>query len=199
MKKTTSKNKGRKSVEKRLIDSTEELVASISPNQLTIRDIADHAGVNHGQIHHYFGNKEGLLKATYRQMAFEHGEQLDRRDISANNLPDTALSDITNDYFSAIIRAVLDNKMDVVVQENDNLHVSRKMVNEITALKGLKKPSPEIKAAVALTMCIEFGLTAMKPYIEKVLDLNDAEMEIFIQTIVDVRTSEFKKLLEDVK
>ena len=59
MKKTTSKNKGRKSVEKRLIDSTEELVASISPNQLTIRDIADHAGVNHGQIHHYFGNKEG--------------------------------------------------------------------------------------------------------------------------------------------
>ena len=48
-------------------------------------------------------------------------------------------------------------------------------------------------------MCIEFGLTAMKPYIEKVLDLNDVEMEKFIQTIVDVRTSEFKKLLENVK
>jgi hypothetical protein len=73
------------------------------------------------------------------------------------------------------------------------------MVNEITALKGLKKPSPEIKAAIALTMCIEFGLTAMKHYIEKLLDLNDVEMEKFIQTIVDVRTTEFKKLLEDVK
>ena len=61
--------RGRKNVEKRLIDSASYLVGSVGPNQLTIRDIADHAGVNHAQIHHYFGGKKGLLIATYKQLA----------------------------------------------------------------------------------------------------------------------------------
>ena len=44
--------KGRKNVEKQLINSAAILVGSIGPNLLSIRDIADHAGVNHAQIHH---------------------------------------------------------------------------------------------------------------------------------------------------
>ena len=40
-----SNRRGRKNVEKRLIDSASYLVGSVGPNQLTIRDIADHAGV----------------------------------------------------------------------------------------------------------------------------------------------------------
>ena len=46
------KTKGRQNVEKKLIESAAVLVGAIGPNQLTIRDIADHAGVNHAQIHH---------------------------------------------------------------------------------------------------------------------------------------------------
>ena len=60
--------RGRKNVEKKLIDSAAFLVGSVGPNQLTIRDIADHAGVNHAQIHHYFGGKKGLLIATYNNL-----------------------------------------------------------------------------------------------------------------------------------
>lgn len=50
--------KGRKNVERKLIRSAAELVGSVGPNQLSIIDIADHAGVNHAQIHHYFGGKQ---------------------------------------------------------------------------------------------------------------------------------------------
>ena len=85
------KRRGRKNVEKRLIDSAAYLVGSVGPNQLTIRDIADHAGVNHAQIHHYFGGKKGLLIATYKQLAFEHVQQLERRNVSPNNLGDEPL------------------------------------------------------------------------------------------------------------
>ena len=70
---------------------------------MTIRDIADHAGVNHAQIHHYFGGKQGLLMATYKQLAFEHVEQLERRKISPENLGNEPLADITDNYFRAII------------------------------------------------------------------------------------------------
>ena len=106
--------KGRKNVERKLIRSAAELVGSIGPNQLSIRDIADHAGVNHAQIHHYFGGKQGLLESTYKQLAFEHMEQLERRNVNPDNLGEEPLSDITDNYFRAIIRAVLDDKMDLV-------------------------------------------------------------------------------------
>ena len=103
----SNNHRGRKNVEKRLIDSAAFLVSSVGPNQLTIRDIADHAGVNHAQIHHYFGGKKGLLIATYKQLAFEHVQQLERRDISPTNLGNEPLSSITDDYFKAIIRAAV--------------------------------------------------------------------------------------------
>ena len=127
MKKSDNKKRGRKNVEKRLIDSAAYLVGSVGPNQLTIRDIAEHAGVNHAQIHHYFGGKKGLLIATYKQLAFEHVQQLERRNVSPTNLGDEPLSTITDDYFKAIIRAVLDDQMDLVrVQIDSNLSVSIK-------------------------------------------------------------------------
>ena len=75
----------------------------MGPNQLTIRDIADHAGVNHAQIHHYFGGKKGLLIATYKQLAFEHVQQLERRNVSPNDLGDVRLQDHWAIHFSFLI------------------------------------------------------------------------------------------------
>jgi AcrR family transcriptional regulator len=47
--------------------------------------------VNHAQIHHYFGGKQGLLEATYKQLAFEHMEQLERRNVNPDNLGKEAI------------------------------------------------------------------------------------------------------------
>ena len=116
---------GRKNVEKKLIDSAAELLGSIGPNQLSIRDIAVHAGVNHAQIHHYFGGKQGLLEATYKQLAFEHMQQLERRNIGVMDLGKEPLSELTENYFNALIRAVLDGQMDLLrVQVDSGLSLS---------------------------------------------------------------------------
>ena len=143
--KIVKNNKGRTNVEKALINSASELVGSIGPNQLSIRDIAEHAGVNHAQIHHYFGGKQGLLEATYKQLAFEHVEQLKRRNIGPGNLSTEPLSEITDNYFKALIRAVLDGQMDLVrVQVNSNLSMSKKVLAQLSELKGVKKPTVSI-------------------------------------------------------
>ena len=141
---------GRKNVEKKLIDSAAELLGSIGPNQLSIRDIAVHAGVNHAQIHHYFGGKQGLLEATYKQLAFEHMQQLERRNIGVMDLGKEPLSELTENYFNALIRAVLDGQMDLLrVQVDSGLSMSKKTLNELTKLRGAAKPSAEDKAAIA--------------------------------------------------
>ena len=176
-----NKTKGRQNVEKKLIESAAVLVGSIGPNQLTIRDIADHAGVNHAQIHHYFGGKDGLLIATYKLLAFEHVEQLQRRNVSPDNMIKEPLSEITNNYFRAVIRAVLDNRMDLVrVQVDSDLSMSKKTLDQLVKLKNKKKPTAEMKAAIALIMVVEFGLASMKPYIMEVLDINEQDMKKFM-------------------
>ena len=189
--------KGRKNVEKKLINSAAELVGSIGPNQLSIRDIADHAGVNHAQIHHYFGGKQGLLESTYKQLAFEHMEQLERRNVNPDNLGEEPLSDITDNYFRAIIRAVLDDKMDLVrIQVDAGYSMSRKTLAELTKLSGLKKPTAEIKAAVALVMALEFGFASMKDYIKEVLKISDKDLPVFMNLFYEARELGLKKVLK---
>ena len=197
MKKSENKQRGRKNVEKRLIDSAAYLVGSVGPNQLTIRDIAEHAGVNHAQIHHYFGGKKGLLIATYKQLAFEHVQQLERRDVSPTNLGDEPLSTITDDYFKAIIRAVLDDQMDLVrVQIDSNLSVSRNTLEQLTKLKNLKKPNSEIKSAVAIAMVVEFGLASMEKYIDEVLEMSANDKKVFMKFFFEARESGLKKIIK---
>ena len=189
--------KGRKNVERKLIRSAAELVGSIGPNQLSIRDIADHAGVNHAQIHHYFGGKQGLLESTYKQLAFEHMEQLERRNVNPDNLGEEPLSDITDNYFRAIIRAVLDKKMDLVrIQVDAGYSMSRKTLAELTKLSGLKKPSAEIKAAVALVMALEFGYASMKDYIKEVLKISEKDLPVFMNLFYEARELGLKKVLK---
>ena len=189
--------KGRKNVERKLIRSAAELVGSIGPNQLSIRDIADHAGVNHAQIHHYFGGKQGLLESTYKQLAFEHMEQLERRNVNPDNLGEEPLSDITDNYFRAIIRAVLDKKMDLVrIQVDAGYSMSRKTLAELTKLSGLKKPTAEIKAAVALVMALEFGYASMKDYIKEVLKISDKDLPVFMNLFYEARELGLKKILK---
>ena len=198
---TDKKNtKGRSNVEKALIDSAAELVGVMGPNQLSIRDIAEHANVNHAQIHHYFGGKQRLLEATYKQLAFEHIEELKRRNIDPINLPDEPMSDITDNYFKALIRAVLDGHMDLIrIQVNSNLSLSKKSLSLLADLKGTEKPTSEMKAAVALGMVVEFGLAAMKPYIQEVLKISDKEMKDFYKIFFKARSLGIDEVKKNIK
>ena len=57
-------NRGRDLVRTKLIAATAALLADAPPTEVTSKQIAEAAGVNHGQIHHYFGSKDGLVAAT---------------------------------------------------------------------------------------------------------------------------------------
>lgn len=56
--------RGRDAVMDGLIASARTLFAQKGPSNVSVRDVAAHAGVNHGLVHRHFGSKEGLLKAV---------------------------------------------------------------------------------------------------------------------------------------
>jgi AcrR family transcriptional regulator len=54
----------RADVEESLVAAATELFAQRGPSHVSIRQIADAAGVNHGLVHHYFGSKDRLVSAV---------------------------------------------------------------------------------------------------------------------------------------
>ena len=70
--KTQSLDRGREAVKTALINAACEMLAESGPNAMSVRNVANRAGVNHGQVHHYFGGKEGLIEAAAARLAREH-------------------------------------------------------------------------------------------------------------------------------
>ena len=48
----------------RILDAAEELFASRNPTHVTVREVAEKAGVTHALVHQYVGTKDDLLKAV---------------------------------------------------------------------------------------------------------------------------------------
>lgn len=185
-----------KNVEQRLIEATKQLVCSTGPKKLSTREIANYAGVNHAQIHHYFGGKAKLLEETYKQLAIEHVEQFKNKNISINNLGNQPLSSgLINNYYQAIIRAVLDGELDLAkLQIESNLSMSKELLSQLAASKNLDKPTSEMKSAIALGLVIEFGLAAMEDYIEDLLDMDEDDKKMFMKLFIEARQIGLNKI-----
>jgi len=84
--------------------------------------------------------------------------------------------------------------MDLVkVQVDSGLSMSIKTLNQLTKISGAKKPTSELKAAVALVMVLEFGLAAMKPYISEILKLSPKDTSEFMKLFFEARELGIKK------
>jgi AcrR family transcriptional regulator len=72
------RQRGRASSERSLIDAATVLFAERGPSAVTVRMIAERAGVNHGLVHHYFGSKQGLVRAVVTDLAARGSVELER-------------------------------------------------------------------------------------------------------------------------
>ena len=194
---TRIKGSKREDVEQKLIQAASELICDLGPNKITIRDIADHAGVNHGQIHHYFGGKKGLLEATYKQLAFEHVQKLDRRKININNLGKESVAKTDPEYFKAIIKAVADDHLELATLEIDEgLSIPRALIQQLKVATKKNVVTSEMKAAVAIACVLEYGLSMMDSYLDVVLDMNKKDKEVFMSYFLESRSAFINKLIK---
>jgi AcrR family transcriptional regulator len=75
--------RGRASSERALIEAAIDLFVEFGPNAVSVRAIADRAGVNHGLVHHYFGSKAALVRAAHEHLAAEAAEAISERGMAA--------------------------------------------------------------------------------------------------------------------
>ena len=59
-----------------ILASARALIAERGPSAVSLREIADHARVNHGLLYQYLGTKEQLVAEVYRRAAAETADRL---------------------------------------------------------------------------------------------------------------------------
>ncbi len=69
---------GPESVRRAILDAAAELFAASGPGRVSLRDVAQRAGVNHALIGRYVGNRAQLIDAVYADLARQVAEEFAR-------------------------------------------------------------------------------------------------------------------------
>lgn len=156
--------------EERLINSAAELLGELGPRAVSVRTIAERAGVNHGLVHHYFGGKAGLLRAAMTKLVKEHESYaLAQSDGKRYPAPLALAGD--QRYIRAVVRCVLDGEMELAeIELETNSSIPRAALMREVKRLNVKKPDAQLKAAFGLFMAMEMGWAALEPFIFSVTD-----------------------------
>jgi AcrR family transcriptional regulator len=75
---------GREEVRQALLDAAQRLIAERGPGNVTLREIAEAAGVNFGLVYQYLGTRDELLREVYQTVAKRSAVQLEQIDDLAD-------------------------------------------------------------------------------------------------------------------
>ena len=170
--------RGRDKVKTALINAACEMLAESGPNAMSVRNVATRAGVNHGQVHHYFGGKEGLIEAAAAHLAAQHYANAQER-ASGSPVPIPLTLSEDSQYLQTVVRLVLDGRLDVAVQEIES--GQSVPVNARRALMGDYPDGevpPELKARFAVVLATELGWAALESFIMRLADVDEKEQEL---------------------
>lgn len=102
----TTALRGRAASEDALVRAAAVLFEEVGPNAVSVRAIAERAGVNHGLVHHYFGSKAGLVQAVLDRLAEESAAAIRERGADAVTDPG---DDRVRRHVRVLARVVLDD------------------------------------------------------------------------------------------
>lgn len=165
-----------------ILDAAEELFAVRHPSDVTVRDVAERAGVTHALVHTYVGTKEDLLNAVLQRAAVNR-TALVRESPSLGEALETVLQQIlTNRVHSkALVRSAMDGVEYVSLK--DRIETGHALVDlaERTVASGAKPSSPpqgiDPRVVVAAVSSLAFGWAATEDWAWPAFDLDPAQKD----------------------
>ena len=166
--------RGREAVESALIVAASELLAEVGPKSMSVRDVAVRAGVNHGQVHHYFGGKQGLVQAALRHLASEHFAHV-VQNSEPGAYPDALTLGQNQSYLRAVVRVILDGDLEsAAIEIADDVSVARRSLAELTRRSG-GELDIATRAAFTAGLALELGWAAFEPFLFMLANVDRAD------------------------
>jgi AcrR family transcriptional regulator len=145
---------------------TVEMLAERGPRDVTIRDVAERAGVNHALVHRYFGSKEELFRAVFAGLSAQF--QTDAAALGRGDV--AALLNLLREN-PAFWRILARSALDAPDMLADNPGPAAPMM--LAMISGVRDPSDETRAAAAVAGSLALGWLAFGRHLSAVLELND--------------------------
>ena len=163
-KQSEPKATGSEAVRAALVEAAGQLLGEIGPRNVSVREIARRAGVNHGQIHHYFGGKRALLKAAMASLAAEHWRNSLARADGGPVPPALSLFEDAR-YWRATARAVIEGDLDLArVEIDEGFSVPRRGIEALRLQRGASADDLDFKAQAALLIATQLGYVAFENF-----------------------------------
>ncbi len=164
---------GKEEVKKAIIQSAATLFSEKGVDAVSLRMIADHAGVNHGLIHRHFGSKEMLRRETQEKLSAdvrsEIGEPDDLVEILFRALKVIREHD---KFWRVMARTLLDDRDHGEIQRE--FPFVKKLVERVAGEQKADRITTAVDANSIVASFLAYGLGMMvfKGYILPAVDLD---------------------------
>ena len=175
--------RGSDAVKAALIEAACDMLAEMGPRALSIRNVAERAGVNHGQIHHYFGGKRGLLRAAMAFLAAEHWENSLAR-AGGSPIPPTLSLQEDARYWQATCRAVIEGDLDLAqVEIDEGISVPQRVFDVVRERNQIGEDDLEAKAKFASLVMSQLGWVVFEEYLVRLADVDEGDRVAFRELV----------------
>jgi len=182
------------------LDAAGKLFASKGFEQTTLTDLVREGGGSRTALYEYFGDKEGLLQAVFRERNAIFLEELSQLRPNPNSEPREALVRVGTHFLTCLMEPNKISILRILIAENQHVSatgdffykegpdvVTRRVGEYLQALAEggrLSIDQPEIAARVFINMVI--GDLIVRKLIMPGLKLSKAEIEARVETAVDI-------------
>ena len=176
---TISRVRGGDAVKSALVEATAKMLSEVGPRGISVRDVADRAGVNHGQVHHYFGGKRALLEAAMRHLAREAFDQ--SRALAGDSLyPPLLAFTEDSDYWRAVCKIVIDGDLELArIEIDEDIWVPRHVLRSLQKEHGIDVDDLRFKARFAAMTAQQLGWVAFEDFMTLLADVEPEQREEF--------------------
>lgn len=162
---------GREAVREALIDAAAKMFAERGPANVSVREIAAAASVNHGLVHRHFGAKDRLLGEVLDHLSARLDTALGP-DADALALPELlrrtfATTRAHRLYWHVLARAILEGMEPASLQRS--FPVVERLVR---ALQRETKLPIDARSAAALAVALGLGMLVFEPYLRAATGLD---------------------------
>jgi TetR/AcrR family transcriptional regulator, repressor for neighboring sulfatase len=184
---------GRDEVVEALLDTAQRLFARTGPGEVSLREIARAAGVNHGLVHRHFGTRDDLvdrlmerMAATWTQELVATGDYLAAIDSilgSDDEAPTTA---------GAWLRLLAWSLLTESPERSGAVQRRYATLDRLPPLLAGTDPD-DATIATAAALSLVFGWRFFHPYIRAALHLDDVDFT----ELQDAMRSQLHRLVDD--